>query len=474
MDQIEVSNDYSYLVTNNSELKEKLWKLLRFRNRNYYHTRLYKQGIWDGYTNFFDKKTGKFLSGLLPEIEFILKHFKVDYTLKDGRPNISLLYKNIDNQFLNKWLPKGEKPITLTDYQVDFINQAIKYKRGIIKAPTSAGKTYVLLGIMKALPKMPILFLGNRLAITGQNYDEMQKWGLEDVGRLDSRKKEPNLITCATVQSLHYIEKLLPKFQALLVDEVHMMMSPSCIRAYKKLKGCSVRIGLSATPFKFGEKDKVQKYSTKGFFGGVFMTKASDSGALTTELLQRRGRISNSRCVFYYIDEPQIQYDLYMDAVTNGIAQSWHFHQIVKRLAESLKGRILILVERLAHGDVLNSLIPNSLWVQGKDDDDTRKYVINELKKSKDKVVAIATRQIFDTGINVYLHSLINAAGGSASHQTVQMLGRGLRLAEDKSILHYYDFIFRINQYLERHSYERIKTLKEERHNVIIKNEIDF
>ena len=60
--------------------------------------------------------------------------------------------------------------------------------------------------------------------------------------------------------------------------------------------------------------------------------------------------------------------------------------------------------------------------------------------------------------------NLINAAGGQADHQIIQRLGRGLRIASDKKHLMYYDFIFELNEYLEKHSHKRIKVLKKEGH----------
>jgi hypothetical protein len=87
-----------------------------------------------------------------------------------------------------------------------------------------------------------------------------------------------------------------------------------------------------------------------------------------------------------------------MDAVTRGIAESYYFHQVVTRLTKLQKGRTLILVDRVAHGDALHSMLPGSLWVQGKDDAATRKGVIHKLQKAKGNVVAIATQQIFNTG----------------------------------------------------------------------------
>jgi superfamily II DNA or RNA helicase len=323
-------------------------------------------------------------------------------------------------------------------------------------------------------PGTPILFLVNRTNLVNQNYKEMIKWGINDVGRFDGKHKDYNTITCATVQSINHLEKELHKFKVLIVDEVHLMMSPKTIKAYKKLTGCNIRIGLSATPFKFGDTDKVHKYNVKGYFGSVFKTSTTESGELTTNFLQGTKRLSKSRCTFFPIEYPQIPFHVYMDAVTEGIAKSFHFHETVSKLAKQLKGRTLILVERLAHGDYLNNMIPGSLWVQGKDDEESREYVINKLKEIHSDVVAIATRQIFDTGLNFYLMNLINAAGGQADHQIVQMMGRGLRPAEDKELLNYYDFIFKINPYLEEHSNKRVRILKEEGHEVIVKDSIDF
>ncbi len=115
-----------------------------------------------------------------------------------------------------------------------------------------------------------------------------------------------------------------------------------------------------------------------------------------------------------------------------------------------------------------------SLWVQGKDDSKTRKSVISKLQKAQGNVIAIATQQIFNTGINVRPHNLVNAASGQAEHQIIQRMGRGLRTADDKDILQYYDFLFRINDYLEEHSKKRIRILKDQGHTVVVKDKIDF
>ncbi len=474
MTQLLVQNTYSWLLTDDTTIKGNLWKKLRFKERGYFHNRAYKQRRWDGYTNFFEPESGRFLTGLLPEVKAALNYWKVPYKVADEREGFDFKWTQIDDQFLNNYLPKGQKPVTLHDYQVDFINQIVKHKRGVIYSPTSSGKTFIMVGSLHTMPSVPTLVLQNRKDLAIQNYEEIVKWGVPNVGTLWGGSVNPDMVTVATVQSITKMAKLLPKIKVVIVDEIHDMMSKMPKAVYRSLPACCVRVGLSATPFKFGEKDLVQKFFVKGFFGPVLKTSSTSSGILTTKELQDRNILSRSRCIFYPINEPQIPYDIYQDAVTRGIAESYHFHDVVSTLGKKLKGRTLILVDRLAHGDALQSLIPNSLWVQGKDTPATRKSVIKQLQEAKGDVVGIATQQIFNTGINVFIHNLVNAAGGVADHLIVQRMGRGLRKKDDKEMLNYYDFIFNINDYLLKHSNKRLKVLTEQGHEIIIKDEIDF
>jgi superfamily II DNA or RNA helicase len=461
-----INNDISVLNSDNAELIKLIFENLRFKDRNYFHNPRYRQRLWDGYTNFFNNKNGKFLTGLLPEIVVACKHYDVKPKVIDNRTKVDFAITEINKTFLHSCTPAGSKPITLEDYQVDFVNTAIKNKRGIIFAPTSAGKSLTMLSILKCLPSnTKTLILQNRKTLAQQNYEEYVKWGLPNVGRIWQGYNEPNVFTVSTVQSLEKAVHLLSEIEVLLVDEIHDMMSAAPKAVYRRLKNCSVRIAVSATPFKYGETDKIQKYYVKGFFGPPFRIKSTESGILTTKELQDRGRLSKSKCTFYKITEPQIPHDIYIDAVTNGLVENDYFHDRLVQLTSQMQGRTLILVERLAHGDALLKRIPSALWVQGKDDDETRKQVIEKLQKEKN-CIAIATQGIFNTGINVFVHNLINAAGGQADHLIIQRMGRGLRTASDKEELNYIDFIFEINPYLHKHSLKRIKILKQQGHDI--------
>lgn len=475
---LKIENVVSRLLTSDQKIKDLLSNALRFRPKGYFHNPRYQSKKWDGYKYFFEKKNGAFLTGLLPEIVAALQYKKIDFNLIDSRQTPTWKHSSIDKNFLNNYLPKGFNSIELHDFQPDLVNKAIEHGRGIIKAPTGAGKTFILISILKSLPpKTPTLFLTKNKGLVHQNWKEMQSWGVENLGRWYGGFKEPNYVTCATIHKATFesLEKLLPKFKALIVDEVHDCVSSVPIKAYKKMDKAIYRIGISATPFKYNKKkvDDCHKWLVKGHFGPVFKTSTTESGDITTKELQDRGILANSDCYFYPINSPQLIHEPYQDAVKMGIEQNFYFHETVARLAKSCPGRTLIVVERIEQGEYLKSLIPESNFIQGGTKLKDREPILNSMLAGE-KSIAIVMRQIITAGINVKIHDLINASGGEAAHNVIQLMGRGLRTANDKAKLRYHDFLFLINDYLRKHSEWRIEVIENEGHELTIKDKIDF
>lgn len=471
---IKIDNVNCRLVTTDANLTKVLHEKLRFRPKNYWHSSAFKNKKWDGWKNFFNPKNGQFLTGILPEVKLVLKKFNKEYAVIDERTTVKWAHTNIGQDFLRPYFPEGMDRFDLHDYQPDLVNQAIRYNRGIVQAPTGAGKTFILVSLLKCLPpKTPTLFITKNAQLVHQNWEEMKMWGVNDLGRWYDKYKEPNYVMCVTnhFQTFESIEKLLPKFKALIVDEVHDCMSDVPVEAYKKMKSACVRIGISATAFKWDKKkiDNVHKWNLKGHFGPIFKTTTTESGALTTKELQERGILSKSDCTFYPVLAPNLSHEPYQDAVKLGIEQNFHFHDMVKKIADKCTGRTLIVVERIEQGQYLNQLIPGSHFIQGKNKLKEREPIMNSLR-SGEKSVAIVMRQIITAGINVKIHDLINAAGGEGAHNVIQLMGRGLRTANDKESLKYHDFNFLINDYLRKHSEWRIEVLQKEGHHVTVED----
>jgi superfamily II DNA or RNA helicase len=475
---LRLQNVSSWLLTTDDSLKRKLARGLRARPKGFQHVEAFRKKLWDGWKPFFYAKNGCFLSGLRHEVESSLQILKRPYTIVDERTAVRWTNSEIGDQFINRWLPEDIDPITLHDFQPDLANKCFKYNRGIVQAPTGSGKTFILISLLHSLPpRTPTLFLTNRASLVHQNYLIMKKWGIQNVGRYYSKYKENNNIICATTnaKTLENLKDFLPKVKALFVDEVHDCVSDAPANAYRAMPNAAIRIGFSASPFRWHKKkiEKEHKLLVKGHFGNVFRTQTTESGLLTAKELQGRNILSPSEATVYKITSPDLAYEPYQDAVKMGIEENFDFHQIVQRLVKSLSGRTLVIVERIQQGVYLKQLLPEADWLYGDIKVEDRLPAIEGLR-ADEKRVTICMRHLITAGIDVKIHNLVNASGGEAAHNLIQQIGRGLRTASDKDTLKYYDFLFLINDYLRKHSEWRIEVLKQEGHPVTVMDDYDF
>ena len=140
---------------------------------------------------------------------------------------------------------------------------------------------------------------------------------------------------------------------------------------------------------------------------------------------------------------------------------------IVSKIYQSNKNpKILILVKNLKHLDNLKERISNCYTIEGKDDIDIRYEIINKFVKDEKAATIIGTN-VMQTGISIdEITHMINARGLSGEVPTLQGLGRGIRKADGKDTMYFYDFYDRA-PYLESHSKQRIKHYERLRFEVI-------
>ena len=355
------------------------------------------------------------------------------------------------------------------------VDQDHRYLLDDFTVTHNSGKTNIMISILKCMPpKTYSMVLVDTIDLAIQNFNEIKKFGFTDVGIFYGEVKEPNYITVVLINSAYKLAEYYKKIRVLVGDEIHASMAPRNLNLYKQLVNAEVRIGFSATPFKNDGKDLIHKHLVKGHIGPVLMTNTIDGGKLTTAALQERDILSSVKCKFYKINEPQRQFDIYNDAITFGLAQNEFLNTAVARLTKSLHGRTLVVVSRIEHGERLIELIPGAFWLHGSQKKDIREATISGLKYDKGDFVGVAVNTLVNKGLNFFIHNLINVAGGRAEHQTIQLLGRGLRTAADKEILNYFDFYFKINPYLQKHSEERMRVLTAEGHKIEVKESFDF
>ena len=136
-------------------------------------------------------------------------------------------------------------------------------------------------------------------------------------------------------------------------------------------------------------------------------------------------------------------------------------HDIIKKIVSKMSKNVLILVNRLEHGEnLINHLLfddKETFFVNGSVSVQDRSDIILKME-NQNNVVCVAMSAIFSTGINIKnLHYIVFAAGGKSFIRTVQAVGRGLRLHDSKNKLIIFDvydnFKFSNAHALERQSY---------------------
>jgi len=256
------------------------------------------------------------------------------------------------------------------------------------------------------------------------------------------------------------IRDIVSSCQLLIIDETHLaaeVIENISLKAEKAYYKC----GLSATPQRMDNQDLRMFGAT-----GQIIHKVTAS-----ELIKRDFLVKPH---IYTIDLEHIDRtsSSYQETYKNAIVLNEQKNTLIKYLAEDMKrqGRpTLILVERLEHGEILQKMIEDCLFVPGGDggDDrpisdeemDYRKYQLNRCENNE--IILIAT-QWANTGIDAPRISGLILAGSTGTLNTViQQVGRVLRKAPGKKDCVIFDFKHK-EKNLRNHYYSRAKAYKTE------------
>ncbi|RLG44263.1 MAG: hypothetical protein DRN81_04875 [Thermoproteota archaeon] len=451
MAEILLGNIISKLETSEDILKQ-VRKKLSTKPKNYWFYKKFRSKKWDG-TYYFMNKSGSFPTGLL-------------HLVKDALREIGVKYDIIDKRNIPDIKPKDYSlnGITLRDYQKRTIEKCLLYKRGVIELATNAGKTEIACGVIKAL-QLPTLFIVNSKDLLYQTADRIKKRTGIDTGIIGDGIWDEKEVNVATIQTLQYhlthdktkTKKLLNKTRLLIIDEAHHTKANTWNRVMRQIPAW-YRIGMSGTPFRKEELDDWRLMAVTGrCIAKISNKKLIDLGFSAKPIIH----------IVRY-NTPSYITARYQEAYDKAIVNNEHRNNVIVAICNDLKGLTLVIVDKVAHGLLLNTLIPESVFISGRDKSDTRKEILQAMRNREVDIV-IAT-PIFDEGIDVpSIDNVILACGGVSRIKLLQRIGRGLRKKEGKeNILHVYDFLDDCNRFTYQHSRKRIKTYKAEKFKIKI------
>jgi len=461
--KIVMGNLTSTLVTDNPKIITALKDKYAFSVPGHEYSQAYKKRRWDGKKRYF-AANGKFRTGLLSRIVKDLEKIGVEDIEWENKPELEEFF-----------LPEVGN-FEYREYQEKAIYQCLERRRAIVDSPTGSGKTLIMAGCLAALqwgdnPKAVVLF--REKGILNQTYEFFKKCGIKNLGYNSGEGYLPGQVMLSTVQSIEkIIDTHLQEAEILMVDEAHQFCKgETTIAAVESFPNASYRLAFTATPPREGAKDINARMVLEGAFGPVYTTRTAEDlikdGALAKPIIQV---VDNTPVSLEDAIEDDLSYlDTYDQYVVNCDVRNDKIKDIVSKVYQSNpQAKILILVKNLQHIENLQSRISNCYTIEGKNDIDSRYDIINKFVKD-DKAATIIGTNVMQTGISIdEITHMINARGLSGEVPTLQGLGRGIRKADGKDKMYFYDFYDRI-PYLENHSKQRIhhyKRLKFEVHNV--------
>jgi len=361
-------------------------------------------------------------------------------------------------------------------YQTDAFNAAMnKDVRGIIKSPTGSGKT-IMGAMLIAHLHVPTLILVDKVILIKQWMDalnEMIKIPRNYVGRAQGKNFEPSIITVASVQSLMSWKKrkkdeykmlmdLHPDGWGMIIeDECHHLGADGRYNVSMSIPAYH-RLGFSATPL-----DRMDANLRVMAATGPMIYE------LPAEDLIGQGMLAKPIIKFQPVDiliydQFEKYIDVYRSAIVRNTKRNTEIVRIVKEHAMQRK-KVLVFVDFIEHGEILESMLQlqqviriddhpgmESAFVHGEDTGRDWKF---SSFKSPDGIlnVLVSTEGLIGEGFDMKnLDVIVLADGGKSAIQTIQKLGRGLRVMKDKKEVLIFDFADRC-KYLSDHARERLK-----------------
>ncbi len=425
--------------------------VLRARPDGFQFMPKYKSRRWDGYITLMTTMSS-FPTGLLTLVLDALddKGYEVEFTGQFGVDAV------IDPNCLNG--------VTLRDYQVKAVEQLLFIGRGIAKMATNSGKTEVIAAIIKTLDIPPTIIIVHRKELMYQTAQRLEDRLGIDVGVIGDGHKSIRgyKVIVAMVQTLHNVLDSVPKKDAkgymifpdnelLVVDECHHVSSNSMMDVISHIPG-HYRFGMSGTPLKY---DALSDMKLIAATGEVVVD-------VTNEFMIESGWSAKPVIKMYVVEDlnDALWGMDYADAYKSMIVEHKQRNNIIIDYANKSEGVVLILVNQLEQGRLLRDAIPDSVFVHGSDDTSYRQGVLSTMRATT-KGIFIAS-PIFDEGIDVPAVDTVILAGGGKGHvKLLQRIGRGLRQKAHNELI-VIDFLDDTNEYLLKHSQERINIYEQE------------
>jgi len=468
------------------------------------HDPRYKRGHWDGIKRLYNRQYKRIYKGLLFEVlKFAAKH---GYTV-NLHPTLSLTtaierdaLESIVHDFIKPH--SNGNPIEPYPYQLDAVDHMLNSNRSICLAATSAGKSLMLYlaarlyQLSDSMDGKHIFIVVPSKSLVEQLYSDFvdystfkdSKWNaVSFVQRVsgDYDKRLSKQIVITTWQSLKDIPSYhLADAGAIFVDETHTVNGPILTKLMETAVNCPIRHGLTGTLDGF----ECNELAAQGLLGPC-------KRIITAKELIEQGKATQVKVACVVIDynpETKKAYAakqmklLTSDAKAQGSAlyqSEIEFinelkcrFNFIQKFVKNLKGNSIVLFDRVeGYGlplyESMKLIHPNCHLIIG-DVDATERERIRLLLETQTDAIVFATSRIMSTGVNIKnLHNIVTTSSNQSQIQTLQTIGRLMRLHQSKETAVIYDLVDKLDynnkpNYTLKHVESRLAYYQREGHPV--------
>ena len=442
---------------------------------------LYRSKMWDGKVRLYSMFTKELYVGLIDYVRKFADEF--GYTIDESnytKYGYDVTFEEVSDFCNNLNIGSKGEPLTIREYQLDAIYQAIVDGRRLLLSPTGSGKSLIIYCLMRwhetfgrrQLIIVPTTSLVEQMFSDFQDYSCLNQWkAVEQCHKIYSGSEKSNQypVVISTWQSIYKLPKqFFADFHTMYGDEAHLFKAKSLTTIFNKCTNTPYRIGTTGTL----DGTKTHKLILEGMFGPVFKVT-------TTKKLMDNNQLANLKIFAILLQYPEevrksvktLKYQEEMDFIVNYDKRN----KFIRNLAIDQKGNTLLLFQYVEkHGKILFDLIEDKaddnrkvFFVSGATDTSDREAIRKITEKQSDAII-VASLGTFSTGINIRnLHNIIFASPSKSQIRVLQSIGRGLRKSDDGRTTQLYDISDDISSgsrqnFALLHSYERLKMYKAE------------
>jgi superfamily II DNA or RNA helicase len=435
-----------------------------------YHMPAYKLGRWDGCIRYCDiggRTYFNLLDKLLPIVVADGYNIEVD----DQRQSwdfdlVPVTQTDYDHIAWPAKHPRAGEPILLRDYQVEVINRFLENPQCLQQIATGAGKTLITAVLSHRCEPYgrSIVIVPNKDLVV-QTEKDYKNMGLDVGVFFGDRKEFGKTHTICTWQSLAILEKktkegaadidieqFLDGVVCVMVDEVHKAKADVLRDQLSGIfRNVPIRWGLTGTI----PKDEYEAVGCICSIGPVI-------GNLSSKELQDMGVLADLDINILQLQDGVLGFNSYAQELKWLVTDAKRLDQIssiVNGLATS--GNTLVLIDRIATGDMLMERNPEWVFISGEMKTTDRQKEYDDVSDANNKII-VATYGVAAVGINIpRIFNLVLLEPGKSFVRVIQSIGRGIRKASDKDYLQVVDLTSNL-KYSKRHMTKRKEYYKEQ------------